>query len=467
MNNLTSKQLIPPQSGFSHFLFVYKKEQLVGYLSFEKGQHEFAYDIDYLCQEEAKPVSLDLPLTERVFVSERMFNVFEQVIPEGQDRKLLEKKVGSANDFELLPLLKDIYGDLQFSKTALLFDEKVDSFTYANVKAEVLGDYGFPNVLDKALKIEDNTLFPPNNNHFKYFRPSGLSGFQHKLSVVMDENTIRQPIKNEESHYFIKPYHLSRANPESEYYLPHLAINEHLFMSFAKNELGFDVPWNGIIKNPTDNEYHYIVKRYDRYKGYKFSYEEFATLVGLNSETKYQISSELLFKTIKEYLTLKSERLILLKYYFYSMVIAHEDMHAKNLSVLTDGETICMSPLYDIATTAIYQGANYRETALLINGKNKNIRPQDFYILVDLLEVNKKHFDEQVCKILLKYTNQLPGYFDKIEKLSNIVFYERNRTHSPGRKPRLSKSISFAERLRRKHQERMRRLDKAGWYNFI
>ncbi|MEK8021462.1 MAG: type II toxin-antitoxin system HipA family toxin [Candidatus Parabeggiatoa sp.] len=466
MNNpiTTDKPFIPPQFDFRHFLWVYKKEQFVGSLYFEKGQHHFAYDSDYLSQEDAKPVSLDLPLTERAFVSERMFNAFEQVIPEGQDRKLLEKKADSANDFDLLPLLNDIYGDLQFSKTALQFDEKVDSFTYANVKAEILGENDFPNVLDRALKIEDKILFPPNNNHLKSFRPSGLSGFQHKLSVVMADNGIRQPNKNEASHYFIKPYHPSRANPESEYYLPHLAINEHLFMSFAKNELGFDVPWNGIIKNPIDEEYHYIVKRYDRYKGYKFSYEELATLVGLNSETKYQISSEQVFKTIKEYLTLKSERLILLKYYFYSMVIAHEDMHTKNLSVLTDGETLCMSPLYDIATTAIYQGANSRETALLINGKNKNIRPQDFYVLVDLLEVNTTHFDEAVSHILLKYRHKLPEYFDKIEKLPNCVFYERSRTHSAGRKPRLIRSISFAERLRRKHQERMRQLDKAGWY---
>ncbi|MEN8221330.1 MAG: HipA N-terminal domain-containing protein [Pseudomonadota bacterium] len=89
MNNPTHNQLIPR---FRHFLFVYKKEQLVGYLYFEKGQHQFTYDSHYLCQQEAKPVSLDLLLTKMVFVSERMFNVFEQVISEGQDRKLLEKK---------------------------------------------------------------------------------------------------------------------------------------------------------------------------------------------------------------------------------------------------------------------------------------------------------------------------------------------------------------------------------------
>ncbi|MEK8020148.1 MAG: hypothetical protein VSS75_025025, partial [Candidatus Parabeggiatoa sp.] len=82
-------------------------------------------------------------------------------------------------------------------------------------------------------------------------------------------------------------------------------------------------------------------------------------------------------------------------------------------------------------------------------------------------DVNTQDFDETVSHILLKYRHKLPEYFDKIEKLPNGVFYERSRTHSAGRKPRLTKSISFVERLRRKHQERMRQLDKAGWYKLI
>jgi serine/threonine-protein kinase HipA len=446
-------------------MFVYKKTQLVGYLNFEKGVHEFAYDCDYLCQAEAKPVSVDMPLDTAVLVSERLFNVFEQVIPEGQDRKLLEKQARSANDFDLLPFLKDIYGDLQFSKTKLQFDDKVYFYqlNYGDLKAEILGENTFPNVLNMVVQIDDNILFPASDNNVTNFRPSGLSGFQHKLSVVINGNVIRQPTKHEESHYFIKPYHPDRANPQSEYYLPHFAINEHLFMTFAKNELGFEVPFNGIVKNPTDKEYHYIVKRYDRYKGYKFAHDEFATLVGLNSETKYQISSEHLFKNLKKYLTLKRERLVLLKDYFYSMVIAHDDMHTKNLSVMTESQTFCMAPLYDIATTAFYQGASQYETALLINGKNKNIRPADFYRLVELLEVNT--FDKATADILYKYTYKLPEYFEKLEKLPSLLFYERSRVHSPTRKPRLTQSLSLADRLRRKHRERIKRLEKVGWYN--
>jgi serine/threonine-protein kinase HipA len=452
-----------------NFLFVYKKEWLVGYLNFDGKHHEFVYDDNYLAQPNAKPISLDMPLTDTVFGSEGMFSVFEQVIPEGQDRKLLEKKAGSANEFDLLLFLNHIYGDLQFSQIPRQFQEKekFQPFNYVDVKTDILGKNEFPNVLGMAIEIDDNVLFPPNNNHLNNFQPSGLSGFQHKLSIVINDKIIRQPKKDETSEYFMKPYYPLRANPQSEYYLPHLAINEHLFMTFAKNELGFDVPWSGIVKTATDSEYHYVVKRYDRYRGSKFSHEEFATLVGLNSETKYQISSERLFKAIKKYLTLKSERLILLKYYFYSMVIAHQDMHTKNLSVLTEDNKIRMSPLYDIATTAVYQSAFFHETALSISGKSKNIRPADFYKLVELIEVNKKHFDKEAANILFKYTHKLPEYFEKVEKLPEVIFYERSRINTPGRKPRIAKSISFAERLKRRHQQRIKQLDKAGWYNYF
>ncbi|MDM8558538.1 HipA domain-containing protein [Candidatus Parabeggiatoa sp. HSG14] len=258
-----------------NFLFVYKKDRLVGYLNFDGKQYEFVYDSNYLSQSNAKPISLDMLLTDTVFVSEKIFNVFEQVIPEGIDRKLLEKKAN------------------------------------------------------------------------------------------------------------------------------------------------------------------------------------------------YDISSEHLFEAIKKDLTLKSERLILLKYYFYSMIIAHEDMHTKNLSVLTEDNKIRMSPLYDIATTAVYQGAFHRETALLINGKDKNIRPADFYKLVDLIEANKKRFNKEAAHILFRYTHNLPEYFDKLEKLPDIIFYERSRVNRTGRKPRFTKPISFAERLRRKHQQRIKQLDKAGWYKYF
>jgi hypothetical protein len=49
----------------------------------------------------------------------------------------------------------------------------------------------------------------------------------------------------------------------------------------------------------------------------------------------------------------------------------------------------------------------------------------------------------------------------------DVIFYERNRVNTPGRKPRFTKSISFAERLKRKHQQRIKQLEKSGWYKYF
>ncbi len=461
-------KLMNPKIYFENFLFVYKKTQLIAYLNFEKGQYRFAYDSHYLCQAKASPISPKMELTEEILQSEKLFNVFEQLIPEGQDRKIVEKKAGSANDFDLLPFLQQIYGDLEFSKTALAPKNDSHRINYSDIKNEILGDNTFPTIFEQDIYIDDNTLFPENHaldKVIKRFTPSGLSGFQHKLSIVLNGKSIREPKEGETAYYFMKPYSLQKANPHSEDYFPHLAINEHLFMTFAKNELGFEVPSNGIVKRQGDNEYHYIVKRFDRYKGYKFSYHEFATLMGLDSETKYQSTSEKMFKRIKKYLTLPKARLTLLKYYFYSMLIVHEDMHTKNLSVGTEGKNITMSPLYDIATTAIYQNTLGYETHLPINGKRSNIRRKDFYVLVDIMDINRSLFDQAASFILFNYTHKLPEYFDKLKEFcSDAKIYKKTRANLSGKKPRLIQAFSLAETLIQYHQTRIKQLKKNGWY---
>jgi len=445
-------------------LSVYKKNIVVGYLGFDGKTYSFVYDHNYLCKTDAEPVSPKMPLTDKIEYSQKLFNVFEQLIPEGRDRKILEKKANSANDFDLLPWLQHVYGDLQFSRTSLQDFYKVD---YVDLKNEILATNSFPNILDMEIQIDDKAVFPEQSDIYEIankFTPSGLSGFQHKLSVVLDNNVIRQPQYNELSEYFMKPYSLYKANPEYETYLPHLAINEHLFMTFAKNELGFDVPWSGIVKCQQDKEFHYIVKRFDRYQGYKFSHDEFATLMGLDSETKYQTSSENMFKQIKKYLTLPEERLILLKYYFYSMLIVHEDMHTKNLSVRTEGKNIRMSPLYDIATTAIYQNTYGYETHLPINGKRTNIRLKDFYVLVDLLNVDRKSFNQAAAEILWKYTDRLPIYFEKLASMfPDAMIYKKSRIKFYGQKSRITKSMSLADAMIKNHQNRIKQLKKNGW----
>jgi serine/threonine-protein kinase HipA len=79
-------------------------------------------------------------------------------------------------------------------------------------------------------------------------------------------------------------------------------------MTFAKNELGFDVPYSAIVK-AKDVDYHYVTKRYDRINRLKYNQVDFAQVMGIKSTDKYKSSSEALFEAINKKLSSKEAKL--------------------------------------------------------------------------------------------------------------------------------------------------------------
>lgn len=462
-------------NGATQCLFVYKNASLTGYLYSSEDAYRFFYDLAYLAEPDAEAIFPLFPLKAKVFHAEILFPAFSQILPEGNDRRLLELKAGTADDFSLLAELAHNYGDLSFSVCATEQPKRTQALSRLHqewhrpeIKQKILGQHDFPNVLDVSVEIKPNILFPESGDlqlASRGYGPSGLSGFQHKLSIMLADGKIRQARKNEHSEYFLKPYHKDRAALDSEFYFPHLALNEHLFMSFAKNELGFDVPWSALVKNAADEEYHYVVKRYDRYGAVKLAHIEFAPLLGLTSKTKYNISTDKLCKKIKPNLPRAEERLILLKYLFYSMLIVHEDMHTKNLSIMLEGGKNRMAPLYDVACTGIYQNANGYESHLPICGRRNNIRPKHFYCLANLLNVRKNKFQHSARKILDKYTNCLPIYLEKLERFPDAKIALKTRANMSGQTQSIVSIVTLQDALSDMHKQRVESLVKTGWYH--
>ena len=62
---------------------IYRKGILAGVLTEDGGEYRFYYDETYLRREDAKPISLTLPLQAEVFVSPVLFPFFDGLIPEG------------------------------------------------------------------------------------------------------------------------------------------------------------------------------------------------------------------------------------------------------------------------------------------------------------------------------------------------------------------------------------------------
>lgn len=62
---------------------VYRKEVLAGVLTENEGEYTFVYDSAYLQSNDAKAISLTMPLQKEAFVSPVLFPFFDGLIPEG------------------------------------------------------------------------------------------------------------------------------------------------------------------------------------------------------------------------------------------------------------------------------------------------------------------------------------------------------------------------------------------------
>jgi serine/threonine-protein kinase HipA len=447
-------------------LYIYQNQISIGYLGFDYEQYYFVYDSAYLLSSKYQ-TSFAMPISTATYSQARCFVDFEELLPEGIDKKILIEKTGNATEFFLLANNNYSANDLIFSKEPLSFDRVIKTESYLLQKEKILGKNRFPKVYEIDIDLDEKSLFPHrymNDEEIKKVRTMSLSGYQHKLQVILKNGKIQIPKEDEKVEYFIKPYHPQKADPKSAYYFPHIAINEHLHMSFAKNELGFDVPQSGLFKRKEDEEYHYIIKYFDRYKGYKFQRKEFSSYLGLDSENKYRTSSEKLFDMASKVLLREEDRVRMLEYYFYSFVIKHEDMHTKNISTIYDNGKLFLAPLYDIATTGFYNGIQNYESHLPINGKQTNIRPKDFFVLLKKANVPRKVFVKRASFILKTYQEKMPRYIAKISKLEESYFYKKERTNAEHKRIKIKKKMLLQEVMLEAFYRRIEVLKRNLWF---
>ncbi len=62
---------------------IFVKDMKAGRLTEDADGYTFTYDTDYLAGENASPVSLTLPLTQKPYTSKTMLPFFDGLIPEG------------------------------------------------------------------------------------------------------------------------------------------------------------------------------------------------------------------------------------------------------------------------------------------------------------------------------------------------------------------------------------------------
>ena len=144
----------------SEFLYVYKNSVIIGQLFKLKDRYRFYYDSKYLSKYFEEIPSLKLSIHSSDF--ENIPPVFEENIPEGINRDILETTHKTVDEFEILNIMDDNIGDLCFAKTkekCYISEEMATG--YLNNITQILGSNNRINVLE-GFKIDmgDAEIFP-------------------------------------------------------------------------------------------------------------------------------------------------------------------------------------------------------------------------------------------------------------------------------------------------------------------
>lgn len=182
-----------------------------------------------------------------------------------------------------------------------------------------------------------------------------VSGFQSKISMLLDKNVLRLTNEGEQGTHILKPIP-SLLNKRDE-----VPANEHLTMQIANQVYGINTAENALIFFK-GGEPAYITKRFDVKdvkEKWKWGQEDFASLAGkttLQSNEKYEYSYEEVGMLIQKYVP--AWRVEIEKYFslvVFNFLFSNGDAHLKNFSLLesTRGDYL-LSPAYDLVNTKLH-----------------------------------------------------------------------------------------------------------------
>ncbi|MBK7669927.1 MAG: type II toxin-antitoxin system HipA family toxin [bacterium] len=318
---------------------------LVGRLEPGPGRDmTFRYASAWLSSPRARAISLSLPLGEEPFVGAVPGAWFANLLPEGDVRAHVARKLGVSerNEFALLGGVGgDCAGALRLLPDAAPADEEagLTPLAWAELEAKIAATPR-PSLL--ALVFGDREL------------RLSLAGAQDKLPVHLAGDVLSLPTGASASTHLLKI-------AGSEF--PDLVQNELFCLTLAR-EVGLDVPPARMAATKTPI---LVASRYDRRVTaagvvQRVHQEDFCQALGLPSESKYENeggpSLSQLFGVIARgsHSPLPDKR-DLLGWVLFNTIIGNADAHAKNLSLLYDVDEESrprLAPFYDLVCTAVY-----------------------------------------------------------------------------------------------------------------
>lgn len=252
-------------------LYVFYENQLVGTLSRNENLvYSFTYEEPWQKGSKSFPLSLAMPLSQKNFENRVTLSFFENLLPEGELREVLERDHKIQGTFEFLNQFgRDCAGAIIITAD--------QNFSY-NPSTENLVEVDLEKIYSAINKRK------PVADVIAQMDPGYLSlaGAQDKFPAIFKEGKLFLPTHGAPTTHIVKIPIIREGIKESVY-------NEFYCMELAR-AVGFKVPPCQVLGglHPL-----FIIERYDRYADHKnivhrIHQQDFCQAQGITSEFKYE-----------------------------------------------------------------------------------------------------------------------------------------------------------------------------------
>ena len=373
-------------------LNVFIEDALVGVLQHDAATNQFAFDYAPAWADSAIafPLAPKLPLEPDVALSAEhhsrtVRSFFENLLPEGQalDDVAAAYTISKANTIGLIAIMgQETAGALRIGRSdapSAPHQEEMRLVTPAELSARIIERPQLPfTIWDQKVRLS-------------------IAGYQDKIAVYQDEAD--QWFLVAGSRY--ASTHILKPEPQN----PHLAgltTNEFFCMRLAK-AIGLPV---------ADVRLHHVpqpllsVKRFDRHAGpagvRRIPAIDGCQALGLATLAKYErpygstrdvkdirtgASLPALFRTLKHSAQPVVERLQLLRWVIFQVLIGNTDAHAKNLTFFNHLGGLRIAPAYDMVSGLIYAESPIEDTFAMAIGDAFTVGELTTYEWVNMAEL--------------------------------------------------------------------------------
>ena len=387
-------------------LFIYMNGYEVGeYIQHRSGAQKFIYCDDWLKNKSAVPLSLSLPLTDKIHKGDNVYNYFDNLLPDSLEiRKRIQSRFNAKTNrpFDLLAEIgMDCVGAIQ------LMSERA-KVKVKKIEGEALTES------DIAKNLKNYKTLPLGMSRDQEFRIS-IAGAQEKTALLWHNEQWQRPIgTTPTTHIFKLPIgKIEHAGID----LSDSVENEWLCLEILR-EFGLPVP--AISIETFEDMKVLVVERFDRELSndktwiIRHPQEDMCQANGIAPALKYENEGgpgiAQIMELLKSSTHPEEDRRQFMTMVFLFWLLGATDGHAKNFSVfLKQGGRFQLTPVYDVISAyplAEKRQLEYRKLnmAMALHGKNTHYAWHEIMMRHWFAEAKKVNFPEAEMQSIIDQT---------------------------------------------------------------